>query len=264
MFDYEIHAIRYACLERERSENFIHDQSHRPRDEAMPLTYFVWLVRGGHGTFVIDTGFDERAARQRNRTIERPVAEGLKATGVELESVTDVVLTHLHYDHAGNHDLFPNARYHMQTSEMIYATGPCMCHHALRHPFDVEDVQHMVKRVFEGRVCFHDGAREIAPGLSVHWVGGHSRGLQVVRVKTRRGWVVLASDAAHYYENFEAASPFPIVVDLENMLKGYETMKSLASSPAHIIPGHDPLVLERYPASGFGAGIVRLDADPSA
>ena len=263
MSDYEIHAIRYATLDRVRGDNFIQDPSHRPRDEAMPLTYFVWLVRGEGGTFVIDTGFDDSGAARRNRTIMRPVAEGLKAVGVQPDSVSDVILTHLHYDHAGNHDIFPAARYHLQASEMVYATGPCMCHHALRHPFDVEDVQHMVQRVFEGRVCFHEGSKEIAPGLSVHWVGGHSRGLQVVRVKTRRGWVVLASDAAHYYENLEAASPFPIVVDLEDMLHGYDTMNKLASSPNHIIPGHDPLVLNRYPSSEFGDGIVRLDADPT-
>ncbi len=259
MSEYEIHAIRYASLDRVRSENFIHDESHRTRDEPMPLTYFVWLVRGDGGTYVIDTGFDERGAQHRGRTIMRPVAEGLKAAGVDLKGVKDVIITHLHYDHAGNHDLFPNARYHLQASEMAYATGPCMCHHAMRHPFDVEDVQHMVKRVFEGRVCFHEGSREIAPGLSVHLVGGHSRGLQVVRVRTRRGWVVLASDAAHYYENFQASSPFPIVVDLEDMLRGYEILKSLASSPDHVVPGHDPLVLDRYPASGLGEGMVRLD-----
>ncbi|MCA8930776.1 MAG: N-acyl homoserine lactonase family protein, partial [Alphaproteobacteria bacterium] len=99
---------------------------------------------------------------------------------------------------------------------------------------------------------------------SVHWVGGHSKGLQVVRVRTRRGWVVLASDASHYYANFQQHRPFAIVVDVDDMLNGHETMVGLASSAAHIVPGHDPLVLERYPSAGKGEGIVRLDADPLA
>ena len=259
MPEYEIHAIKYASMDRKRSDNFL---GHDPHDGPMPLDFFVWVVRGEAGTFVIDTGFDEPTAMRRNRKIWRPVAEGLKAVGVTPDTVGDVVITHMHYDHCGNHDLFPQAKYHLQEREMTYATGPCMCHHTLSHTFEVADVQTMVKRVFEGRVCFHDGAREIAPGLSVHWVGGHSRGLQTVRVRTRRGWVVLASDASHYYENFEREAPFPVVADVTEMLAGYKTMQDLASSPAHIVPGHDPLVLRRYPASGFGEGIVRLDADP--
>ncbi|GGO60061.1 Glyoxylase, beta-lactamase superfamily II [Roseovarius pacificus] len=259
MSEYEIHAIKYASMDRKRSDNFI---GHDPHDGPMPLDFFVWVVKGEAGTFVIDTGFDEATATMRNRKVWRPVADGLKAAGVDPNAVSDVVITHMHYDHCGNHELFPQAKYHLQEREMAYATGPCMCHHALNHTFELSDVQTMVKRVFEGRVCFHDGVREIAPGITVHWVGGHSRGLQVVRVRTRRGWVVLASDASHYYENFETASPFPVVADVAEMLNGYDTMFELASSRSHIVPGHDPLVLQRYPNSGFGEGIVRLDADP--
>lgn len=257
MSDYEVFAVKYASMDRKRSDNFIRMDTH---DGPMPLDFFVWVVRGAAGTFVIDTGFDADTARRRNRWLQRPVAEGLKAIGVQPDEVRDVVITHLHYDHAGNHMLFPQARYHLQEKEMAFATGPCMCHHALNHTFEAGDVQAMVGRVFEGRVCFHDGSREIAPGLSLHWIGGHSRGLQVVRVHTRRGWVVLASDAAHYYENFIEAAPFPIVVDLAEMVAGYDLLRQLASSEAHVIPGHDPLVLTRYPA--VAEGIVRLDADP--
>ena len=145
---------------------------------------------------------------------------------------------------------------------MQYCTGRCMCHSALRLPFEAEDVTAMVQKLFEGRVKFHDGASEIAEGVTVHLVGGHSRGLQFVRVRTRRGWVVLASDASHYYANFEQHRPFPIVFDVGEMLEGYAAMQRLASSPAHIVPGHDPLVLKRYPAQpGRPPDIVRLDAD---
>ena len=95
---------------------------------------------------------------------------------------------------------------------MEYCTGRCMCHATLRHPFDAEDVTSMVQKVFQGRVTFHNGASEIADGVSVHLVGGHSRGLQFVRVRTRRGWVVVASDASHYYGEFREYRPFPVVV----------------------------------------------------
>jgi glyoxylase-like metal-dependent hydrolase (beta-lactamase superfamily II) len=119
----------------------------------------------------------------------------------------------------------------------------------------------MVRRVYAGRVRFHDGEGEIAPGVSVHHVGGHTMGLQVVRVATRRGWVVLASDASHYYANMEQGRPFPIVYNVGDMVEGWRKARSLAESESHVIPGHDPLVLERYPApSPALQGVVaRLD-----
>src|SRR6185503_16867419 len=102
---------------------------------------------------------------------------GLGALGIAPESVEDVIITHMHYDHAGNRSLFPKARYHVQDREMAYCTGRCMCHGTLNHPFDVEDVASMVRRIFDGRVQFHDGDSSITSGLSVHRVGGHTDGL---------------------------------------------------------------------------------------
>jgi glyoxylase-like metal-dependent hydrolase (beta-lactamase superfamily II) len=96
-------------------------------------------------------------------------------------------------------------------------------------------------------VRFHNGDGAIAPAVSVHLIGGHTMGLQVVRVATRRGWVVLASDASHFYANMEDVRPFPIVYSVVDMVEGYRKLHALADSPAHLIPGHDPLVFERYP-----------------
>src|SRR6185437_1012138 len=121
-------------------------------------------------------------------------------------------------------------------------------------PFEEEDVVAIVRKLFAGRVAFHDGEAEIAPGLSVHHVGGHSKGLQVTRVFTRRGWMVLAADASHFYANIEEGRAFPILHSHEDTLNGYETMRRLSSQRNGIIPGHDPLVLDRYPAAGPGLG----------
>lgn len=261
MTDYEISAVRYGeHKNRPPSINFL---GAGPHEAIRDMDFFVWVVSGGGRTFVIDTGFDPQTGERRGRTVTRPVAEGLKAAGIAFDDVNDVIVTHMHYDHAGNHDLFPNATYHMQEKEMHFCTGACMCYAPLQRPFEVNDVLAMVKRVYEGRVTFHDGSSEIAPGLSVHWTGGHSSGLQVVRVRTRRGFVVLASDASHYYENFEQQRPFPTLVSVEDTLRGYDTLYRLASSPAHIVPGHDPEVMNRYPLLREGLeGVVRLDADP--
>ena len=259
---YDLFAIRYGHNERRSPANFLGGDDH---DVPMPLDYFVWAIIGETRRFVFDTGFDADVGARRQRTLLRPVGEGLKMIGVAPDTVEDVIISHLHFDHAGNHDLFPAARYHLQDAEMAYCTGRCMCHHALRHPFDLADVTAMVGRVFAGRVTFHDGASEIAPNLTVHRVGGHSRGLQIVRVLTRRGWVVLGSDASHFYANFEQGRPFPVLESVSDMLEGFATMRRLASSPQHIVPGHDPLVLERYPAALDDVGdIVRLDLPPVA
>jgi glyoxylase-like metal-dependent hydrolase (beta-lactamase superfamily II) len=235
---HEVYAIRYAHHARHSRENFIGGDSH---DVLQPLDYFVWAIVGAAGTIVVDTGFDETIGARRQREITRPVREGLAAIGIVAETVPVIIISHLHFDHCGNYDLFPRARYHLQDCEMAYATGRSMCHQALRVAFEADDVVAMVRKVFAGRVSFHDGADEIVPGVSVHHIGGHSMGLQSVRIKTRRGYVVLAADAAHLYAHLDHGRIFPITYNIAEVAEGYERLRKLASSPAHIVPGHDPL-----------------------
>ena len=258
---HEIYAIRYAHHDRKAAENFLHGD---PHDILQPLAYFVWAIVGPHGTFIVDTGFDRAMAGKRGRTLLRPVVDGLKALNIAADEVEHVIVTHLHYDHCGNHDAFPRARYHLQDVEMAYATGRCMCHAEIRIPFEADDVVAMVRKVFDGRVEFHDGTESIAPGITVHRIGGHSKGLQSVRVKTRRGHVVLASDASHLYAHFTERRVFPITYSVAETLEGYTTLRKLADSIDHIVPGHDPQVLARYPAAApaLEEWIVRLDVEP--
>jgi glyoxylase-like metal-dependent hydrolase (beta-lactamase superfamily II) len=255
---YEIYAIKYGRHERRARENFIGGD---PHDGPMPLDYFVWLVRNAERAVVVDTGFSAATAARRQREHLRCPTEGLRLLGVEAATVRDVVITHLHYDHVGNFDLFPAATFHLQDEEMRYATGRHMRHELFRGAFDVEDVVGMVRNVYRGRVCFHDGDAAPFPGVSLHRIGGHTLGLQVVRVATRRGWVVLASDASHFYANMEQVRPFPIVYSVADMVAGYGRVRSLAESPDHVIPGHDPKVMERYPAprKDLEGIVVRLD-----
>jgi glyoxylase-like metal-dependent hydrolase (beta-lactamase superfamily II) len=259
---YEIYAVRYGHHDRRSAENYIGGD---PHDAAEPLDFYVWAIVGAGRTYVVDTGFDAAMAARRSRNLLKPVGDGLKAIGIAPDQVADVIVTHLHYDHTGNYDLFPAARYHLQDCEMAYATGRCMCHPFLRMPFEADDVIAMVRKVFAGRVTFHDGDDELAPGITLHRIGGHSRGLQSVRVKTRRGYVVLASDATHLYRHIDEGRVFPIVYSAGDVLAGYDTIKRLATSRQHIIPGHDPQVLQIYPAAGPGLDgwAARLDADPS-
>lgn len=170
----------------------------------------------------------------------------------------------MHYDHAGDLSAFPNATLHLQAREMSFATGPNMLSKTLRQAFDVEYVCDFIRAVYDERVNFIDGVRTLAPGLSVHHVGGHTDGHQVVRVWTEAGWLVLASDAVHLYQNRETENPFPIVYNVGDMVRGFQTVEELSDANDLIIPGHDPLVLSRFacPDPRFAGEIVRLDQGP--
>ena len=255
----QILAVRYAHLERTSDHNFLGGDDHRA---PMPLDYFVWVIRDAAGVVVVDTGFDAAAAQRRGRTLVRPVAEGLASIGIDVTAVRDVVITHMHYDHAGNIALFPKARFHLQDAEMAYCTGRPMTHRHLAAPFEAVDVAAMVHRVFDGRVVFHAGESRLREGISLHPLPGHTPGLQCVRVDTARGPVVLASDAAHFWANLDREIPFPIVADVPAYLESLRRLRELAPSRDHLIPGHDPGVLARFPAEAGTTDVVRLDLPP--
>ncbi|MCC6531254.1 MAG: N-acyl homoserine lactonase family protein [Burkholderiales bacterium] len=230
----------------------------------MPMDYFIWLVRNAERSIVVDTGFNAAMAKKRARTLLRTPAEGLSMLGLAAKDVTEIVISHMHYDHVGTFDEFPNARFHLQDTEMAYATGRNMGYRQFAHSYEPDEVCGMVRLVFNGRVNFIDGEASIAPGISLHRIGGHSHGMQCMRVWTQRGWVVLASDSSHYYEHFEKYRVFPTTFNLGEVMKGYETLRRLADSLQHIVPGHDPLVMQRYAAPGreLDGIAVRLDLPP--
>jgi glyoxylase-like metal-dependent hydrolase (beta-lactamase superfamily II) len=258
---YELYALRYATATRNPADVFIGAD---PHDAAVPMDYFVWAARNELHTVVIDTGFGVEAAQRRGRQLLREPGDALRLLGIDCAEVKHVIITHLHYDHAGNLPLFPRARFHLQEREMAFATGRHMAHPFFAHAYELDCVLSMVRLVYGAQVQFHDGDAEILPGISVHHIGGHTLGLQVVRIWTRLGWLVLASDAAHYLANMNSARPFPIVADLTQMIAGWDRLKELASRPEYIVPGHDPLVMQRYrePEARLRGVAVRLDAEP--
>ncbi len=231
--EYEVYAIKYAELKGRRpSEIFLGAD---PHEAAVDMDYFIWLLRSGDRSIVVDMGFNRTIAAKRGRNFLRCPTEGLAALGVRAATVADVIVSHMHYDHVGNYELFPAARFHLQDKEMSFATGRLMRHRCLCAAYEVEDVCAIVRNVYRGRVEFHDGDDEIAPGVSVHLASGHTAGMQFVRVWTAKGWLVLAVDACHYRRHLERDEVFPLVTNVGGLLEGYRRLRALASSPELII-----------------------------
>lgn len=258
---YEVFAIRYACREAMRSDHFIGGD---PHDGPMPMDYFLWLIRGAGRTIVVDSGFTAEVSARRKRTFLRDPIDALSLLGAAAADVQDVVLTHLHYDHVGNLARFPNAEFHLQEPDLHFAVGRHMRYKHLAHSFEVDDVVGIVRLNYAGRVRLYNGVVELAPGISLHPAPGHSAGLQFVRVNTKRGPVVLASDVSHFYENMSDYKPFPTCVSVADMLESFDRVKAASPSPDHIVPGHDPLVMKYYraPHPACEGVVVRLDEAP--
>ncbi|MEL7278841.1 MAG: N-acyl homoserine lactonase family protein [Pseudomonadota bacterium] len=256
---WEVYAVKYADRNgRTRADSFMLDDAH---DAPHAMDYFIWVLRRGVRVILVDTGYDAIEAAARGRPIRLDPREALQPFGLAPEDVSEIIVTHLHYDHAGGLALFPNAHLHLQGAEMAFATGPCMCSDTQRAPFTGEHVCEAVRRLYAGKLTFYDHDAEIADGVTVHRIGGHSMGLQAVRVRTRVGWMVLASDGAHYYENIWSRKLFPIVADQGDMLRGFDRLAGLASRPELVVPGHDPLVREVY-EKAMADHIFRLDTGP--
>ncbi|WP_413776507.1 N-acyl homoserine lactonase family protein [Rhodopseudomonas sp. P2A-2r] len=258
---YDVYALRYTWNDRRRiHENFLRRDM---LDGPMPIDFYIWILRNQHRTVIVDTGFGRRAEAERGQSLEIDPIEALRIIGIEPDEVEDVVLTHLHYDHAGNIDKFARARFHVQEAEVAYATGSCMGSAAMRYTFDVENVAQIVRLTFAERVVHHCGTAEPFPGISLHLLPGHSEGLQGVRVDTRRGPLLLACDASVYFSNYIRRAPFGITIDVRDTLAAFRSIARLTGSIAHLIPGHDPLIRKLYPSiSVAGVELVALHAKP--
>ncbi|MEL6206685.1 MAG: N-acyl homoserine lactonase family protein, partial [Pseudomonadota bacterium] len=166
---YEVYAIRYARAERKRSESFVGGD---PNDGPMEMAYYVWLIRNAERAIVVDTGFGPEVAAARGREFLICPGEAIGRLGTDPASIETVVLTHLHYDHAGNHHLFPDATFHIQAAEMAYVTGAWMNHRYLRAGYGADDLKVMVDRIFAEQLVWYEGDAPLCPGIDLVHIGG--------------------------------------------------------------------------------------------
>ena len=262
---YEVFALKYATRDAKRADHFLDKSNVENPDAPMPMDYFVWLIRNAARTILVDTGFSEPVGTRRGRMHLRRPVDAVHLLDIDPARIDDIVITHMHYDHAGTLADLPHPRLHLQEQELQWVTSSELFQRMAAGSFEVADVVNIVEGLYEGRLTLHQGDWELAPGVSVHLVPGHTPGIQVLKVNTKRGQVVLASDTTHYYENMETGRAFATTYDAAQVLAGFQKLNELADSPQHIVPGHDPLVMQRYPAASANLEgiIVQLDAQPA-
>jgi glyoxylase-like metal-dependent hydrolase (beta-lactamase superfamily II) len=262
--EYEIYAIRYARQEK-RAEGLTF-LGGDPGKLIRGLDFFTYALKGGGRTWIVDTGMTPRQSERMGRRYDficRP-SDALAKIGIDVANEPDVILTHAHFDHVGTIADYKKARFHIQDEEMVHVSGRDMTHAPFRAAYHAEDVKALIDLVFADRMVFHKGDVTLAAGIEFLLVGGHARGQAILRVHTARGWVILASDAVHLFEEVDEERPFAIFYDLPGMLEGYRRIKRLATHRDLIVPGHDQRVTAGYPvaAPGLEGEVLRLDKEP--
>jgi glyoxylase-like metal-dependent hydrolase (beta-lactamase superfamily II) len=244
---YEIHALRYFSRGATRQAEFFRYELYGEPERAGPFTmdYFFWLVRNESRTVLIDCGFDRGRSAARGRIQESDPRDLLRQLGVSPEAVDHIVVTHMHYDHVGNAELFPNATFTLARDELQYWAGPFGRRNPMTSVVYPEEVQIILRLAREERVTLLDSPsnEQVVPGISVTQVGGHTPGQLIVTAQSENGSVVLASDAMHYFEEIELDRPYNLYSDLEQMYRGYDLLRALDErDDVTLVAGHDPKV----------------------
>ncbi len=252
---YEVFAIRYATIERFPTSGLIAGaDTSRRQDIAM----MVWLARVPGGRNVLmDAGFyrDKFVNRWKPKDYERP-SLAIARVGLKPEDVTDIIVSHIHWDHLDGADLFPRARMWIQRDEYEHYIDSAG--RARSTTIDSADATMLATLARAGRVQLIAGdSVEILPGIRVYTGGKHTFASQFATVETDAGAVVLASDNAYLYENLERHRPIAQTLDSLSNLRAQERMGRLAGAPRLIVPGHDPAVFTRFPLPGSGVARIR-------
>ncbi|WP_064743108.1 N-acyl homoserine lactonase family protein [Pseudonocardia spinosispora] len=256
MTGYEVLAVKYG--EWHTTKNVLYQSFHTydEPDEPVLIDYYFWVVRNDERTVVVDCGFRPGVADRRKRTLITPVPDALSRVGVDPADVSHLVLTHFHYDHIGNADLFPRSQIVTGAAEYDFWTGPIAARPLFATAVEAEEVARVQQAHREGRLLRVPVDDPGLSGISFRPVPGHTPGQIVVEVEGAGDRpVILASDTSHTYEEFELERPFHIASSLPDMYNGLAWLKQ-AASRAEVVPGHDHLVMTRYPPAEVDPAIA--------
>ncbi|UCC48707.1 MAG: N-acyl homoserine lactonase family protein [Gemmatimonadota bacterium] len=245
--EYRIEAIRYGTISQFPVASFVVGA---PEDQRLDIAMVFWLIRGDDRNILFDSGFYRESWNEYFNITDfvRP-DEAVRLAGLDAADVTDIIISHAHWDHIGGIDLFPNATIWIQKAEFEYYVGAAWQEGGRHGGIDPEDMVTLVRRNVEGKLRLIDGDdAEILPRIRAYTGGRHTVASQYLLVETDPPYV-LASDNCYLYRNLETRSPIPTFEpeDAPANLAALERMISLAGAPERVIPGHDPLLFERFP-----------------
>ena len=253
--EYSIQAIRYA-----NSPGFPVGELvvGGPKGEKVEIAFVVWLVRGGGHNLLFDSGFHREKWTKYFPVTDfvRP-DEAVGLAGVKPEEVTDIVISHAHWDHMGGIDLFPKATVWIQKEEFRYYTGEAWQPGGTHSGIDPEDVGQLVRLNTEGRLHLVDGDDvEILPGIRVYTGARHTFASQYLRVEGNPPFV-LASDNCYLYRNLQEHKPSATFSEADQPanIRNQARMIELAGSADRVVPGHDLLQFQKFPTQGRIANI---------
>ena len=252
---YDIDAIRYATIPSFAMSGLI---AGADTSRHLDIAMMVWLLRGSDGRKVlVDAGFHRQnfITRWKPRDYVTPAA-AVERAGVKPDEITDVIITHIHWDHLDGIDLFPKARVWVQREEFEHHLDSAGT--VKDRAIDAGDAKILAGIAREGRLMLVDGdAKQIMPGITVYTGGKHTFASQYTGVRTTFGTVVLASDNMYLYENLDRHVAIAQTLDAASNLRAQQRMTTIASDPRFIVPGHDPQVFVRFPTPGNGVARIR-------
>lgn len=244
---YEIYAVRFGTLPGFAVSGLV---AGADRSRRLDIPVMVWVIRGAGRVVLLDAGFyrDRFVQQWKVKDFVKP-SEAIASIGLKPEDVTDIIISHMHWDHVDGVDLFPKARVWIQRDEYTYYTGEAWHQRNTHGGVFAEDVAALVAINTQDRLRFVEGdAKEILPGITCYTGGRHTYASQFVSVSTADGTAVLTSDNVYLYENLDKRAPIAQTLDAASNLEAQDRIKALASSPRLIVPGHDPEVFTRYKA----------------
>lgn len=252
-------AICYSRLRELRSTNYLRYWTLGLPDAEMGNDFTFWVVETDDGLIVVDTGFSAAAAARRGMPVDVDPVEAFAQAGYAVRDVRDVILTHLHFDHAGNVAAFPGARVWVQESEYAFWTGPMAARPQFAQLHEPDDLAALADARADGRLRLVDGVAEVTDRVQLLPAPGHTVGSQAVVIDADGHGIVLAGDAVHFADELEHDLAYTIVADLPALYRTYDVLRDLAATGAAVVPGHDTTTAERYASRPLPHGGTVVD-----